>query len=173
MEKLLSILIFVVTGFLFGCQQNGLNADETNNPAYVEGENFRFYTDTSMYDEAVQKRSGDPFEITRVWRTEEADKKYLHIEVKHKKDCDKPPFEIIWDGRVAESYPLQTWLLVKLDAEDCPDLNDFATDTLSLNLYKFLGDKKYLADGEVIFHVYNASSDQNVSSDPDSTTSSK
>ncbi|MCW9705725.1 hypothetical protein [Fodinibius salsisoli] len=94
----------------------------------------------------------------------ENDIKYLHVEVTHKKSCDDQ-FEIVWDGRVAESYPYHIGFLVKLDTEDCPDLDKAITDTLSLDLYESLGDQKYLADEEVIFHVYNISSDQSTDYD--------
>mgnify|MGYP006892257836 FL=1 len=165
------MLAFAGAVLFMGCKQSVVNSDEADNPpAPMQGENFSFYSSSDMYEELREKGKkgksgiGDAFEITDVWRTEEDDKKYLHIEVTHNKACDER-FQVVWNGAVAESYPLQTWLLVKLDAEDCPNLNSVTSDTLSLDLYKFLGDERYLADENMIFHVYNVSSDQDVNYD--------
>lgn len=153
-----------------GCQSNSTDTNTTGEPASVKGENFTFYKSQDMYNDLHKigregkEEVGASFEITDVWHSDKDDTKYLQVEVTHKKTCDDQ-FEIVWDGQIAESYPYHMGFLVKLNTEDCPDLDKTTTDRLSLDLYEALGDQKYLADEEVIFHVYNISSDQSTDYD--------
>lgn len=166
-RKRLLMLACAGVALSWGCKQNGVSSDEFNNPpASVEGENFSLYISSTMYDEAREKRSddhySDPFEITGVWRGEGQSNNYLNVEVEHKKTCSDR-FEVIWDGRVAESAPPQLYLMIRLAAWDCDDLDEFSTDTLSLDLYEITDNLSLVK--EAIFRVSNASSRQDINHD--------
>jgi len=72
-------------------------------------------------------------------------------------------FEVIWDGRIAESYPMQVWLVVAYkQGQDVSTIQTTET-ALTINLSKILSDKVDLND--FAFNVINGSKQQKVTID--------
>lgn len=156
MKKLPLLLTVAFTSFLFGCGSSKiLNSHE--------GDNFIIYSDTDKYNEASLKRStsiSEPFDILKVWHSNDDSDAWLYIEVAHKKGAESD-FEVIyWDGPTVLSYPPRVSMFLKMN-NDTPVLEETVTDTLALNLQKIMGEGSPL--GAYLFNISNASSFQDVS----------
>lgn len=172
MEKLLFIAPLFIMVFLAGCEQDGVSVNDPD-PFRQQADNYTIYTSEGMYQDLQQKRSdevSEEFEIAEVTRIEEDGHFYLEIEIVHQA-CDPDP-RIVWDGAVADSYPPQVYLFVQLLAGDeCPDgaTPEEKTEILSLDLLDLVNDE-FTAE-HAIFHVLNASNEQDsndYSDEPDS-----
>ncbi|MCG6191188.1 hypothetical protein [Maribellus maritimus] len=134
--------------------------DETNGPdeskLTIEKENYTFLKSGSLYNEAEKDRSenySSPFEIENVERTGDI----MNITVSFPAGCEINKFEVIWDGMIMESYPVQTRIFIKRNASGCPGSDEMETEVLSVDLEEliFEGNDAQLQDAIII--VSNAS----------------
>ncbi|MEO0333776.1 MAG: hypothetical protein AAF223_19230 [Bacteroidota bacterium] len=129
-------------------------------------EEVNFHRDKALFEEAAQLRSesySSPFTIDYVGREENT----LKVEVSYPKGCEGT-FDVIWDGIVMESYPMQACLFLKFSATDCPTEfihEDAEKKAIVIDLVALIGDESLV--NETIFHVSNASSLQDVSCEGD------
>lgn len=157
--KMLSYLL-VAMFICTACNDNSVNSDDNSNPEV--GENFTFYTDESMAEEAAKNRSeeiSDPFEIENVTIEDKNGKKWMHVEVVQAQGCvesysDK--FSVIWDGIMLMIYPPQVGFYLKYDSSGCSELEANVKETITLDLYEIFEDKEFV-DEVAKFTVSNAS----------------
>ncbi len=116
-------------------------------------ENYNFYKSAKMYNEAQELRSenySDAFEIEKVERTGNL----LNVTLAYRGNCEINKFDVIWDGILLESWPMQTRLIIKRSASNCDD-KELKKEILSIDLVELIGDK-VLVEGTV-FYVSNGS----------------
>lgn len=116
-------------------------------------ENYNFYKSAKMYNEAQDLRSGnysDAFEIEKVERTGNL----LNITLSYQGNCETNKFDVIWDGILLESWPMQTQLIIKRSVSNCDD-KGVKKEILSIDLVELIDDK-VLVEG-TIFYVSNGS----------------
>ncbi len=116
-------------------------------------ENYNFYKSARMYNEAQELRSenySDAFEIEKVERTGNL----LNVTLSYLGNCETNKFDVIWDGILLESWPMQTRLIIKRSASNCDD-EELKKEILSIDLEELIGDK-VLVEGTV-FYVSNGS----------------
>lgn len=145
-------LILLATIVLASCSKEKTSDDDPVIPK--AGANFNFYKSADLYSEAQDLRSegySDAFEITEV----EREGNNLDITVEFKGNCKTNKFDVIWDGIIMQSWPMQTKLIVKRTSSDCDSNGETKKEIISIDLVEFIGDK-VLVDGTV-FHVSNAS----------------
>lgn len=149
--------------------------DETNRPdtlpVTIEKENYTFMKNANLYEAAEKNRSEEyssPFEIVHVNRSGNT----MDITVSFQAGCETNKFEVIWDGLIMESYPVQTRIFVKRNASGCSDSDETETTALSVNLTEliFRDNDPQLKDAFVI--VSNASKKEGTQN-ADVTTSDK
>lgn len=152
----LLIAMFICTA----CSDNSVNSDDTND--LEVGENFTFYTNESMAEEAAKNRSeeiSDPFEIENVTIEDKNGKKWMHVEVIQVQGCKESypdKFRVIWDGIMLMIYPPQVGFYLKYDSSRCSELEENVKETITLDLYKIFEDKEFV-DEVAKFTVANAS----------------
>jgi hypothetical protein len=107
---------------------------------------------------------GVTFEIERIVR----ESTFLTVTVEG--GCNESSFKFIWDGRIAESYPMQTWLVLvhEKNTSYCSDQSKF---TLNLDLAKLINSTGDVND--FIFHVANGSVKQDFAIDQNGVSSGK
>jgi hypothetical protein len=149
-------IIFLSTVFFSACsnQQNDLDIVK-------EVLDTNLVKDHAGYSKAVTERKGSDdvsFTIEDVKRDGEL------VTVTVKGGCAETSFKFIWDGRIAESYPMQAWLVLVHDkgSNQCEDKEAFQ---LTLNLRKLFTTEVNLE--EYVFHIANGSMEQDSSLDPD------
>lgn len=144
--------LLMITG---SCSKDDTNgANET--PLKIDQGNYTFLKSGSLYDEAKRDRSenySSPFEIDSVIRTGDI----MDITVSFPAGCETNKFEVIWDGVILESYPVQTRIFVKRTASGCPESDETKSEVLSVDLNEliFNGNDEQLQNAIVI--VSNAS----------------
>ena len=157
MKKIGSFSLIWVVFLITACNQD--DALDVKYPTPKQGENFKFFTSDEMYNDALGKRSGDysaPFEILDVAAVKDnlpSGHDFLLVTVEYDESCEGE-FEVIWDGRIMESYPVQTHLIMKYNAE-CSGTDQKTTEIIALDLDEFIGDA--LLVDEAVFHLLNAS----------------
>lgn len=154
MKKLIPFLMLSLVAF--ACK------DEAANEVDRRPVNGVLLTNSDeAYDEAAKRRSQSEysarFEIEEVSRNGTS----LNIKVSHAHAC-QGDFEVIWDGSVMESYPMQIRLFVKFNAvcDEGPHIMMLDIKTLEVDLMQLIGDEELI--NESVFHVSNASSVQDV-----------
>jgi hypothetical protein len=133
------------------------------------GKNFKFYTGSELYLTSVSERSTDsaPFEIREVKTVQDqtpSGHDFLIVTVRHP-DCTGD-FEIVWNGAIMESYPLQMNIFLSYKA-DCNKSSATKETVLSIDLDLFTGNSQLIE--ETVFHVINGSkvnTDEDVSTAP-------
>ena len=173
MKKIISFSLIWVVLLTIACNQD--DTADVKTPTPKQGENFKFFASDEMYNDALGKRSGDysaPFEILDVAAVKDSlptGHDFLLVTVEYDESCEGE-FEVIWDGRIMESYPVQTHLIMKYNAA-CSNTNQKTIETIAIDLDEFIGDA--LLVDEAVFHLLNASK-INTSNDVDydATTSS-
>jgi hypothetical protein len=144
--------LLMITG---SCSKDDTNgANET--PLKIDQGNYTFLKSGSLYDEAKRDRSenySSPFEIDSVIRTGDI----MDITVSFPAGCETNKFEVIWDGVILESYPVQTRIFVRRTASGCPESDETKSEVLSVDLNEliFNGNDEQLQNAIVI--VSNAS----------------
>ncbi len=116
-------------------------------------ENYNFYKSAKIYNEAQELRSknySDAFEIEKVERTGNL----LNVTLTYLGNCETNKFDVIWDGLIAESWPMQTRLIIKRSASSCDD-KTLKKEILSIDLVELIGDK--VLTEETVFYISNGS----------------
>ena len=114
--KLLLLLVLYL-GATSACTNDVPEAADPS-PFTLEKEGYSLLKDMTLSLEAQTDRSesySQPFEIEDVER--EGD--LIHIRVVFPSGCSENRFEIIWDGKIMETHPVQTRLFVKRTASGC------------------------------------------------------
>jgi len=137
------------------CTKDNINGPDTA-PVRVEKENYTFLKNAALYGTAEKKRSEEyssPFEIVSVNRSGDT----MDITVSFPAGCETNKFEVIWDGLIMESYPVQTRIFVKRNASGCAGSDETETIVLSVDLKEliFEGNDPQLKDA--VITVSNAS----------------
>lgn len=153
--------MLLIATFLFAaCNENSVN---TSGQEETEiGENFTFYKNEQMAEEASEKRSeeiSDPFEIDHVSVQDVNGQKLMHIEVTQAMGCEESysdKFGVIWDGIMLMIYPPQVGFFLTFDSSGCTELEENVKEKITLNLYDIFGDKEFVDDVGT-FTVVNAS----------------
>ena len=123
-------------------------------PVPIIQENFNFYKSAELYSDAQRMRSesySDVFEIEKVERVGNR----LDVTVSYKGNCEINKFDVIWDGIIMESWPVQTRIMIKRSTSNCDSDGEIKKEILSIDLVELIGDT-VLVEG-AIFHVSNAS----------------
>lgn len=155
-KNLICYLLLILIGFTTSCQDEL----EASDPILSKGP-VNYYKDKARFDEADRLRSeaySSPFSIDHVQRMGDT----LNVEISYAKGCEGT-FDVIWDGAIMESYPMQANLFLKFNATGCPTdfiLGETVRKMITIDLVGFIGDEKLVK--ETIFHVSNASSLQDV-----------
>jgi hypothetical protein len=130
---LLMIVAFLVA---VSCTKDDANGPGTA-PVKVEKENYIFLKNAGLYGTAEKKRSEEyssPFEIMSVRRSGNT----MDITVSFQAGCGINQFEVIWDGLIMESYPVQTRIFVKRNASGCAGSEETETMVLSVDLKELI-----------------------------------
>ena len=159
-DKYLLLLVLIIMGTTVACDKS---ENELKDPApfTIENAQYTLYKNSTLSHEAGEKRSESysaPFEIESVERVDGN----LNINIAFQAGCEFNKFEIIWDGLIMESYPVQTRVFIKRIISDCIyiDAIDRATLTVDLNeLAEKIGDDQIL---EAIITVSNTSKQVNM-----------
>ena len=113
----MKILNFILLGSIIVFSSCSKNNDKELVVPHA-GENFNFYESANLYKEAQKLRSksySDAFEIEKVERIDNL----LNITVSYQGNCETSKFDIIWDGMLLFSWPMQANLIIKRDATNC------------------------------------------------------
>lgn len=159
-EILFTCVIAATLIFFTSCSENSVDSGDRTNTEV--GENFTFYKDESMAEEADKNRSeeiSDPFEIDSVTINDENGTKWMHIEVTQTMGCEgsyPEKFSVIWDGIMLMIYPPQVGFYLTFDSSGCSGLQENVKETITLDLYEIFGDKDFV-DSVAKFTVVNAS----------------
>lgn len=136
--KLLFSLTFFSLMFVFGlvcCSEQDIDTTLDDTPTFAPkyGPNFKFYTDSNLYQKLQAARSSSNnnfFTIEEVRK----DGQNLKIMVNYK-GCNDHIFDVVWDGVVnlSKDEKGKINLIMKRDrnAENCDDL---ISDTIVINL---------------------------------------
>lgn len=159
-DKYLLLLVLIIMGTTVACDKS---ENELKDPASftIENAQYTLYKNSTLSHEADEKRSESysaPFEIESVERVGGN----LNINVAFQAGCEVNKFEILWDGLIMESYPIQTRLYIKRTISDCIyiDAIERATLTIDLNeLAEKIGNDQIL---EAIITVSNTSKKVNM-----------
>jgi len=116
--------------------------------------------DGAAFRRAVKERNGGDgtrFEIVSVKR--EGTLLKVHV----KGGCNEASYKFIWNGAIAESYPMQVSLVLVHEqvGDVCPAVLD---KFLTLDLTKLLGENARLED--YVFHLHNGSKKQDATLNP-------
>lgn len=136
----LPLLLLVVCANFIGCDKSDEGPDRTallDDYELVE-ESYTFIASAAKYDEAGEKRAQEDYcqvetEISKVSR----EGNVLTIEVESPKNCDVD-YEIIWNGEVMYSDPMQSAIYIRAIAEDCTDVSETEIDVLTIDLEETL-----------------------------------
>ena len=148
----------LLVGIIFNspsCNNDSIDKDKDSFVPMIM-ENYDFYKNAEMYDKAQRLRSKEyssVFDIENVERKGEM----LNVTLTYLGKCETNKFDVIWDGILMESWPMQTRLIIKRSASNCDD-KLLKKETLSINLLELMDDK-VLVEGTV-FHVSNGSKTQ-------------
>ena len=156
--KTFNFIVLVAVVVFTSCSKNDDTFNEEDFPTPNIQENFNFYKSLKLYTEAQEQRSetySGAFEIEKVERKGNN----LDVTVSYPENCETNKFDVIWNGIVLESWPVQTQIIIKRSASNCNSNEKMKTETLSIDLLKLIGDK-VLVEGAV-FHVSNASKTSN------------
>lgn len=146
-------LVLLAGIMVFSACNKETNDDNDGSIVPKAMENYNFYKSAKMYNEAQKLRSenySNAFEIEKVERTGNL----LNVTLAYLGNCETNKFDVIWDGLIAESWPMQTRLIIKRSASSCDD-KALKKEILSIDLVELIGDK-VLAEGTV-FYVSNGS----------------
>lgn len=141
----------IIATFLFAA----CNESSVNTPGGVEmeiGENYTFYKNEEMAQEASVKRSeeiSDSFEIDHVSVQDVNGQKLMQIEVTQAMGCEdsySDKFGVIWNGIMLMIYPPQVGLFLTFDSSGCTELEENVKETITLNLYDIFEDKEFVDD---------------------------
>lgn len=149
------ILLFGIIFFSSSCNNDSLDKGKDSFVPKIM-ENYDFYKNAEMYNNAKEMRSkkySSAFDIEKVERKGEM----LNVTLTYLGRCETNKFDVIWDGILMESWPMQTRLIIKRSASNCDD-KLLKKETLSINLLELMDDK-VLVEGTV-FHVSNGSKTQ-------------
>jgi len=144
------ILVISIMVFFSCSKEENKNIEDLPVPKVME--NFNFYKSSSLYNEAKNARSNsysDAFEIEKAERIGNL----LNVTVSYPGNCEINKFDVIWDGIIMESWPMQISLIIKRTASNCS--SEIKREILSIDLVELINDQA-LVDGTV-FHVSNAS----------------
>lgn len=150
--KLVLVLSIIV---LSSCSKNKI---DDNDPVPEVLENYDFYNSAQLYNKALQLRSesySDAFEIDNVAR----EGNFLNVTLSYQANCETEKFDVIWDGLILESWPMQIHLIIKRSASDCDLEGETITQVLAIDLVELISDE-VLVDGSV-FHISNSSKTSN------------
>src|SRR5690554_6891994 len=131
-----------------------------SSPFTIKKENYTIVKNSVISQEANNNRSESysaPFEIENVERIENL----LYINVSFQAGCSTNDFEIIWNGKIMESYPVLTRIFVKRTINNCIYIDAIDRLTLVVDLEELAeknGNNQIL---EAIITVSNASKKQN------------
>lgn len=146
------ILLVGIIFYSSSCNKDSLDKNKDSFEPKVM-ENYNFYENAEMYNNAQKLRSKDyssAFDIEKV----ERDGKMLNVTLAYLGKCEINKFDVIWDGILMESWPMQTLLIIKRSASNCDD-SMLKKEVLSIDLMEFIGDKA-LVEGTV-FYISNGS----------------
>ncbi|NLZ95952.1 MAG: hypothetical protein GX921_09040 [Bacteroidales bacterium] len=141
------ILLIGIIFFSFSCSKDSSDKNKDSSVPKVM-ENYNFYQNAEMYNNAQKLRSKDyssAFDIEKV----ERNGKLLNVTLTYLGKCEVNKFDVIWDGILLESWPMQTRLIIKRSASNCDDTL-LETETLSIDLMELIGDK-VLVEGTVFY----------------------
>ena len=152
--RIFNLILLAGTIIFASCNKE----DDTNNdkeyPVPTIHENFNFYKSSQLYSKAQELRSesySDAFDIEKAERVDN----HLNVTVSYKGNCEINKFDVIWDGIIMESWPVQTRIMIKRSTSNCNSDGETKREILSIDLVKLIDDK-VLVEGAV-FHVSNAS----------------
>ncbi len=145
---------------VIGCNNENISEPITN-PGNVKLNILIDQNKFKSMDEARLQGKGvsDPFEIKKVERKADS----LYITVSYSGGCKEHSFDIVWNGSILQTYPLQANLLLKHYANEDPCYQKI-TEILKINIKKLFGD--HYSD-EVSFIVFNVFSMLNSTHYPD------
>lgn len=136
--KFISILIICL--LLYNCDSTNVDDKLQVNENYVVIEDdYTFIVDAEKYKDTELKRAKDDFcqvktNISKVAREDNI----LIIEILKPKNCELK-YEVIWDGLLLESYPMQGAIFVhSITDTNCNEGAEKETDTLVINLEEAL-----------------------------------
>ena len=163
LSKFLAVIISLPL-FFSSCRQ-----EESNFPpaSHEEQLDKNLVKNEAAYEIAVAERgSGDKAEFTIEEVTREGHLLKVHV----MGGCNEASFKFVWDGAVAESYPMQVRLVLIHNqvGEVCPAVMDHF---LVLDLRKLVGEDSKLED--YVFHVLNGSKKQDAILDPNGSSTIK
>lgn len=153
----------LIATLLFGIGSCEKSDSEIVDPApyTVENENYTFHKNTGVYLNAQKNRSesySHSFEIESVKRTGNI----MQVNVVFPAGCTNNQFEIIWDGKIMESHPVQTRVFVKRMAEECVDSEEKERLALELDLDELIFKKGDDQLQNAVIIVSNASKKPNM-----------
>ena len=123
----------------------------------IKSDNYTFFADHEKFHEANTRRAKDnycevPNEIKKLQRQDNL----LSVSVLVPKGCEVA-YEVIWNGLVAESFPVQITLFLKTMG-DCGTNEEMESDQLVLDLDKIFEDVDMVNPNEAVFTVKDACS---------------
>jgi hypothetical protein len=146
---------------LVGCALASCTQEQNTDPEDEKQLDANLVLSPAAYTNALTERHGDDdvtFKINNVRRKEST----LYVAVEG--GCSEDSFKFIWDGTIAESYPMQIHMVLVHDSAEapCPAINQYE---LKLDLTKLLEANTRWED--YVFHVANGSVRQDTSLNPD------
>lgn len=149
-----SLMLFV----LFGCESSEmapLDKLALKETYKVATESYTFHANPEKYGDMESKRAKDELcaietEISKVQRTDNI----LTITVARPMDCDID-YEIIWNGEILESYPMQSNLYIHAIGNNCSGTHS-TDDVLSIDLEQVLKDIDASIIADIDFTIKDA-----------------
>ena len=160
MKNLKTIFIPLALLLYVACDSDsGLDAGPDAEPEKftVKTDNYTFYADKERFTEADARRADKdycdvPTKIKRVQRNDNL----LAVTVSIPKNCE-PSYEVIWNGLILESFPVQITLFLKVLGE-CTDNGEFEQHQVVLDLEEIFTDESSVNPAEANFTVKDACS---------------
>jgi hypothetical protein len=149
------IFILIIVCITISCHEK-----IESNELFVDKSPVNYYIDKNKFEEAANLRTTDFSNIFSIDHVKRADNT-LFVQLSHAKGCEGS-FDIIWNGAVMESYPMQISLFIKFNATGCrtDEPGESISKIIAINLVQFIGDENLIKN--TVFQISNASSIQDV-----------
>ncbi len=144
---IMSILVGVLLVALTSCERKG-DTDLKGSNYKVSIGDYTFYADKEKYTDLENLRGDSTLcqieiEIVKVKRQGNS----MTIDIAKPKNCDVE-FEVLWNGTIMESFPMQAHFYIHPISKNCTDQEEKEIIVLTLDLEEILKDfdASYIAD---------------------------
>ena len=170
MKKVSYIFIVILFTVNMGCDNDeNPKATPDGGPSIeftFKSDNYIFFADHEKFQEASARRANDTYcsvksDIKKVQR----EGNLLGVSLMKPKGCEVS-YEVIWNGLILESFPVQITLFLKTIGS-CGDTEEKEADEVVLDLEEIFKDVEMVNPDEAVFMVKDACSLLDIQCDGD------